>query len=211
MSGAAMGISTSETLFDAIYDDDIGQARELLAAGADVNQQADEDGNTPLHLAIEKRQIAMVKLLLDGGADTNITNKYDYTVLRVAVNCAMTDIINLNSVLRQPEQNEEAMSIWTERTKLTKEILRLLLDHGADVHHVNIFSGLSVLQVVRDTRLVDEYLAAFIIKQLEARTRWTEIRRAWVGAVVRAPQVFYAGGGSAGPSNKRPCHHPSSE
>jgi ankyrin repeat protein len=61
-------------------------ARWLLANGADVNQRATFGGPshgervTALHLAAQNDQVAMVQLLLDGGADVTITDGiYDST------------------------------------------------------------------------------------------------------------------------------------
>ncbi|HUT14594.1 MAG TPA: ankyrin repeat domain-containing protein [Thermoguttaceae bacterium] len=49
---------------------DVEAAAALLAAGADPNAR-DKRGNTPLYAAIVTRQLAMVELLLDNGAEAN--------------------------------------------------------------------------------------------------------------------------------------------
>ncbi|WP_028975140.1 ankyrin repeat domain-containing protein [Spirochaeta cellobiosiphila] len=50
--------------------------RNILAdAGADVNQQNNDEA-TPLTIAIEKGKDRAVKMLLEKGADPNLTDKY---------------------------------------------------------------------------------------------------------------------------------------
>ncbi|ELU04003.1 hypothetical protein CAPTEDRAFT_88617, partial [Capitella teleta] len=50
----------------------------LLECGADVNI-ADEDGDTPLHIATMKGKTRAMKKLLRGNADPNKKNKMGYT------------------------------------------------------------------------------------------------------------------------------------
>ena len=58
----------------------------LLNLGVNVNSQ-DKDGNTPLHFAIKKSQIRLIKKLIQRGADPNIpNNKRKKTPLMLAKN-----------------------------------------------------------------------------------------------------------------------------
>ena len=58
----------------------------LLNLGVNVNSQ-DKDGNTPLHFAIKKSQIRLIKKLIQRGADPNIANnKRKKTPLMLAKN-----------------------------------------------------------------------------------------------------------------------------
>ena len=47
----------------------------LVAKGADVNVQNENDGKTPLHAAAESKQTGVVKLLLKSGADETVKSK----------------------------------------------------------------------------------------------------------------------------------------
>jgi ankyrin repeat protein len=70
-------------------------ARELLAAGADVNATANHRRSGPLHYAAdgyiegpawdEKRQVEMVRCLLDAGADVDLQDKNGASALHRAV------------------------------------------------------------------------------------------------------------------------------
>lgn len=56
-----------------------GVVELLVKNGANVNVKNDRDGETPLHKAISKGDIDVVKLLLAHGADVNAVSKYGVT------------------------------------------------------------------------------------------------------------------------------------
>jgi ankyrin repeat protein len=58
----------------------------LLKSGANVNAKTSSDGETPLHKAISRGDIEIVKLLLNYGADVNAKSKYGVTALHFARN-----------------------------------------------------------------------------------------------------------------------------
>jgi ankyrin repeat protein len=63
---------------------DPGEALKLLlAAGANANAKA-PDGSTPLHQAVQARQVAMIRALVAAGASLDATNKDNLTPLQVA-------------------------------------------------------------------------------------------------------------------------------
>lgn len=56
----------------------------------------DEDGNTPLHIAVSRPQfIDAVKVILDNGADPNILNDFNESPLKVALNNKNLEAIKL--------------------------------------------------------------------------------------------------------------------
>jgi ankyrin repeat protein len=67
--------------------------RLLLAFGIDPNQRGIND-YTPLHMAVEERNAAAVRLLLDGGADPQLRTRIDSyeTPLEMANALGFTDI-----------------------------------------------------------------------------------------------------------------------
>lgn len=56
----------------------------LLKSGANVNAKASRDGETPIHKAIARRDIEVVKLLVEYGADVNAISKSGVTSLYFA-------------------------------------------------------------------------------------------------------------------------------
>ncbi|MFI4937018.1 MAG: ankyrin repeat domain-containing protein [Candidatus Berkiellales bacterium] len=57
--------------------------KSLLAAGADINAQ-DQNGNPPLHIAVNGKQVEAVKLLIEHGADLFAEDSNDNTAFDLA-------------------------------------------------------------------------------------------------------------------------------
>lgn len=71
-------------LHQAAWNNETAKARELIAAGADVNAK-DIDGCTPLHSAALALGADVIDVLLAAGADINARNKEGATPLHVAM------------------------------------------------------------------------------------------------------------------------------
>jgi ankyrin repeat protein len=85
----------------------VDRVQELLAADAALLHARDADGSTPLHCAVWKGHVEVVRLLLDAGADVNAQNSnthYGGTPLHTAAH-----------------GNRRAVA-------------ELLITHGADLH-----------------------------------------------------------------------------
>lgn len=102
----------------SIYHEKYEKAKELLAAGADVNATYDENGATALMEAVKLGRKNFVQLLIKSGADINAKDKSGHNVLWYACNHAD---ISVNSVVfEQPSEEVYA------------EIIQLLKDAGAE-------------------------------------------------------------------------------
>ncbi len=130
----------SEQLFDAVQENDINKAKELLEQSvvAKSINMPDKDGNTPLKSAVMKGNIEMVELLLDHGAaeSINMPNKYGNTPLKSAVmkgNIEMVELLldhgaaeSINMPNKYGSTPLES-AVWKDKI----EMVQLLLDHGA--------------------------------------------------------------------------------
>ena len=89
LSGVSLWAEASSASDDALSLNsaagagDLAQVNELIAAGADVDEQ-DIEGNTPLMEAIGIQHIAIIRALLSAGADPNIPNIFGDTPLLAA-------------------------------------------------------------------------------------------------------------------------------
>jgi ankyrin repeat protein len=109
----------------AIRKRNIKAAQLLLAAGASV-AACNTDGNPCLYLAVEKYDVAMVKCLLEAGADANQLDEGEVTPLLLAADMWRTT---------RGEWGEEIdCSTLKARKKALMEIVECLVKAGADVN-----------------------------------------------------------------------------
>lgn len=147
-------------------------AQLLLDKGADVNETA-LLGKTPLHLAVESRNLALVQLLLSHGADVNTNGpRYPGTLFAgsTPLNCAMRNEINTTfygmarlligrgaDLTKTDERGNTPLHIAAGQSgnnslqpmyALQKIYMRvkLLLEHGASVNMANSY-GITPLQI----------------------------------------------------------------
>jgi len=75
-------VDLSNELFEAVGDDDLAEVQKIIDRGVDVNKPAPAfDNNYPLYRAVELKDINMVNLLIENGADVN-TNVFDEPLKR---------------------------------------------------------------------------------------------------------------------------------
>jgi ankyrin repeat protein len=141
----------STPLLFAARHGDVESARVLLASGANVNDLL-PDGTSALTVAAHSNHAPLVQLLLDRGANANIIGS-GYTALHAAVLRGNPDSVRalvargafINSRLRHgtptmrgsrefflPESLTGATPLWLAARFLEQDLLRLLLERGAD-------------------------------------------------------------------------------
>lgn len=124
-----------QPLYHALCADDLDIARQLLEAGADVNARAGEF--TPLIALCKRDDPEAVQLLLDHGADTELSGERGMTalhatVLQKSVECARLLLSNGAEIDAQDEGGRTPLSYACARD--AADLVALLLDEGADVH-----------------------------------------------------------------------------
>jgi ankyrin repeat protein len=113
----------------------------LLDAGADVNAENRDCGSKPLYCAVWKGHAPAAKLLLERGAAVDATNRTrsrvsagsirDDTALDRASEDGRTDLVAL---LLAHGASFTSRPLFSAMARGHIEVMRLLLDHGADVH-----------------------------------------------------------------------------
>jgi ankyrin repeat protein len=86
-------------LFLAVYYGHVEFARMLLVnkGGASINDLDDNFRWTPLHVAVDKRNIQAVRLLLEHGADVNVRNRSGETPSQLGLKYGRHEIVELLS------------------------------------------------------------------------------------------------------------------
>ena len=146
------------TFFRAIQGADTVAVKDLLRRGVDPNAQ-DADGTPALMAATLYAGADCIQLLLDAGANPNATNSVGATPLMWAV----PDLARVKLLIsRGADVNARSTSL--QRTPLliaarypgSVEVLRLLLDKGADLHakDTNGASALSLAVTYADVAVV---------------------------------------------------------
>jgi ankyrin repeat protein len=127
----------------AVRSDDLETADLLIRAGANVSA-ANRDGATPLLLASINGNAAMLERLIKAGADPNASlTKYGDTALMLAARTGKTDAVKmlLEPIAGKPGAQVNAKETWGDTTalmwavsELHPAIVKMLIDHGADVN-----------------------------------------------------------------------------
>src|SRR6185503_10041078 len=132
---AGMNLPGAEPFVEAVHRGDTARVRALLKDQPDLEAR-DADGNTALHWAALNGNAGLVNDLLARGASPNATNQCGATPLLYAVGNAESvrallksgaaDVINNASMFRTTPL------IAAARYPESSEVVRLLLEHGAD-------------------------------------------------------------------------------
>jgi len=79
----------------------------LIRLGADINE-CDQNGDSPLHLAVKSHNDCLIKLLVEQGADCCACNSYGHTTRQDLSRRGRT---NMNNLLRNTEIKQKAIKV----------------------------------------------------------------------------------------------------
>lgn len=110
----------------------------LIQAGANVNAE-DEDGNTPLHYAVEIKRIEIVKAMIKAGADVEAENGQRNTALMLAVardDLPMIQLLMVSGAVVKPSGSKKAHEVLHTAAYHSNnlETIKILLKAGANVN-----------------------------------------------------------------------------
>jgi len=117
-----------EGLLDACQNNQIYLVQHLIEHGANINV-TDDTGKSGLMYACKNCNMELVKYLIDHGADINCVDDDMMTTLHFLIE-------NLTMITGQQNESEED---WNENEKVKEifEIIKYLIENGADVDTVN--------------------------------------------------------------------------
>lgn len=143
LSLASLALLHAGELHQAARECDAGHMRQVLAQHPSLNE-IDENGMTPLHIAIDSRQTACVGLLLEAGADRQVRDRQGRTALEAAARIAdprdrfaILRHFMRNSGRQSPQEPEGPMpwsleySVMHRQTNVTQMLLALGADPNA--------------------------------------------------------------------------------
>jgi ankyrin repeat protein len=113
------GKFSNQEMLHSIHNSDIAQVRKLLVAGMRVDDVRDDEENTPLLLAAARDHEAIVRLLIEYGANVDARNRQGDTALLIAARHGRDSIV------------------------------KVLLESGADVQHRNRADESALLEAAR--------------------------------------------------------------
>jgi tetratricopeptide (TPR) repeat protein len=85
-------VAVAGQIHKAIESGDIAKVKKLLAADRKLVNQTTDGGATPLHIAVGLKNVAMVRLLVESGADLKAATPEGYTALHWAAYMNATDV-----------------------------------------------------------------------------------------------------------------------
>ncbi|MEP2776764.1 MAG: ankyrin repeat domain-containing protein [Luteolibacter sp.] len=136
-----VGIEPSgRALVEAVTEGDVKNAKLLLDLKVHTGQR-DENGNTPLSIAVAKEDVEMASMLIKAGADPNAEGSGHASILGLAFGKGLDELAaELISAGADPMgllPDGSKIFPWAIRSGKTAEVLAML-SKGADPHHQDI-------------------------------------------------------------------------
>ena len=127
------------------------EIRRLLAAGVDSGAR-DGHGRTPLHVAVFAAQAEAMRTLVASGADPNALDAQRYDVVTIAA--VRDDVATLGLALALGASPRTVTSPYDGTALIAAahlghvEVVRVLVDAGAPLDHVNNLGWTALLETV---------------------------------------------------------------
>ncbi len=145
-----------KNLLKAVEEKNIQETENLINKGANVNIKDYNSGDTPLHIAVRKGAIEIVKILLKKGANINAKDNEGYAPIHSAVLWKNKDMIlllikykcNINA---RGEFNYTPLHFIAKRDNI--ELATLLIENGANVNDKEGEYGFSPLRLSLDDNI----------------------------------------------------------
>jgi len=126
-----------DEIHDAVKSGNLEKVKIFLQGNKDLMNQKDQQGKTPLHHAIETGHDHIAKYLIVQGADLDLKDENNDSLLHYAAFMGSLEIADMllkkgvTSINEGDKENMTPLHLSCERGH--PEIVKLLLDHGADI------------------------------------------------------------------------------
>ncbi|WP_299166328.1 ankyrin repeat domain-containing protein [uncultured Arthrobacter sp.] len=165
-------ITLNQNLISAAWDNNVAEARRLIAAGADVNYE-DETQQSAFLIAASEGYLELLELTLSNGADVHALDSFNGTALIRAAERGHADVVrrlletdvDVNHVNRPGWTALHESIIFGDGSPRYVETVQLLVDGGADVRLPALSDGLTPLQ--QATSLGFQEIAAILRTAME--------------------------------------------
>lgn len=121
------------SMYEAVEKNDRNKIIQLIKEGAPLNYYKK---STPLHHAVKNGDLELVKLLLEYGADVNLTITNGITPLHRAVSCQHIEIVKY-LIQNNADVNAETIDYWIPLHSACSngnlEIIDYLIQNGGDI------------------------------------------------------------------------------
>lgn len=120
------------SLYRAIQGGDLDQIKRHVYWGTDINQ-ADPQGEKPLHVAARRGRLIIARELLKSGADPNAVNRAGETPLQVALTEGKTQLAAVLFEAGASDDPQELLFVLARSGIDDRDSLQLLTRRGADI------------------------------------------------------------------------------
>ena len=162
---------STKSLLDYVKENDVENAKQRIEAGDNVNMRDYYENRTPIFFAIKNNNAELTQLLINNGANVNVSDEECVMPLNIAINTNNTQIVKMLIDAGVKINYQEMFSIGLPLTLTIyynePELTQLLLDGGADIFLKNNFDsitpGQSSLDVAREkkndaTEIIENHL-----------------------------------------------------
>lgn len=129
-------------IHEAVEAGDMERVNAILVQNPDQMLKKNEKGNTPLHVAAAGGYAAIVRLLLDKGADLQALGEYGFTPLHTALVARQREIVKIlierGADVNALDRFGRPPLIWVPWFTDDVESADLLIQKGADVNFVTV-------------------------------------------------------------------------
>jgi ankyrin repeat protein len=130
-------------LHKAVINNHINAVRLLLKHGANPNS-INKKGYTPLHYASGRGYLDIMKLLLDYNASLTIYSSTNALSIHFAIHGGLEAfqlLLDHGANMNSPNYNNVPMINLVSSFDKSSDILKLLIDNGADINNIDIKYG----------------------------------------------------------------------